>query len=102
MFLEQMMICTNLPEDYELLDRIGEGAFGLVHRAIEIDTDDYYAIKTIQKSHLERKEVRDMMFNEIDICRHIDHDNVINLHRLYEDETSVHLVLDLVKGQTLT
>jgi hypothetical protein len=43
-----------------------------------------------------------MIFNEIDIGRHIDHDNVINLHRLYEDETSVHLVIDLVKGVTLS
>jgi hypothetical protein len=37
-FLEQIMICTDLHADYELLDRIGEGSFGTVHRAIEVDT----------------------------------------------------------------
>jgi serine/threonine protein kinase len=81
------MICTHLGEDYMLLDLIGEGSFGTVYRASEMATRDLYAVKTIQKAHLNRNEVRTMVFNEIDIGRNIDHENVINMHRLYEEET---------------
>jgi serine/threonine protein kinase len=37
-----------------------------------------------------------MIFNEIDIGRNIDHENVINMHRMYEAPDAIHLVLDLV------
>jgi calcium-dependent protein kinase len=42
-----------------------------------------------------------MLLNEINILRQIDHPNIVKMHRLYEDEETVSLVLDLITGQTL-
>jgi len=48
------------------------------------------------------QEFLGLILNEINIMRALDHLNVIKLHQVYETDHCVHLILDYVKGQTLT
>lgn len=41
------------------------------------------------------------MWNEIDIMRALDHDNVIKLYEVYETDKSLYLVLELIQGKSL-
>jgi len=41
------------------------------------------------------------MFNEIDIMRALDHDNIIKLHEVHESERSIYLIMELIQGKPL-
>jgi len=41
------------------------------------------------------------MFNEVEIMRALDHENILKLFEVYETEKSIYLVLELVQGRTL-
>jgi carbon catabolite-derepressing protein kinase len=41
------------------------------------------------------------LLNEIDVMRSLHHDSIIRLHRVYEDEHQVHLVMDYAAGKEL-
>jgi len=41
------------------------------------------------------------MFNEVEIMRALDHENILKLYEVYETEKSIYLVLELVQGRTL-
>ena len=41
------------------------------------------------------------MWNEIEIMRAMDHENVIKLYEAYETEKSIYLVLELIQGKSV-
>lgn len=41
------------------------------------------------------------LWKEIEIMRMLNHENIIKLHEVYEDEKKVYLILDLLEGGEL-
>lgn len=54
-----------------------------------------FAVKTILKIKVNRVE---NLRREIAIMRRVNHPNIIKLHDVYEDDTFIHLVMDLCTG----
>ena len=44
---------------------------------------------------------QESIMNEINIMRNLNHQNVINLHRIYDNPNYLFLVIDLAKGGNL-
>lgn len=44
-------------ERYELVEKMGDGAFSIVYKAIDLQTNDYVAIKVIHKQDLSSSQV---------------------------------------------
>lgn len=82
---------------YELGDELGRGAFSVVKRGKHKATGTMYAVKIIQKKFV-RLEVLE---REITIMQKVSHPHVLSLKEVYEDATTVTLVLDLVTGGEL-
>ncbi len=40
-------------DNYEILELIGEGTFGEVHRAVKVDTGEVFALKKVRTRNLE-------------------------------------------------
>jgi serine/threonine protein kinase len=95
------MISTELTEDYLLKEELGEGSFSKVYRAVNLEDLNEFAVKTIPKEKVENDLVLSMIVNEIDTMRRVRHPNIVNMHALYEDNDNLHLVLDLIVGETL-
>lgn len=77
---------------YDILEEIGTGAFGVVHRCRERSTGNIFAAKFIPVSHAVEK---DLIRREIDIMNQLHHQKLINLHDAFEDDDEMVLILEL-------
>ena len=62
--------------DYEKLEKLGEGTFGVVHKARHIETGEVVALKRMRLEG-EVDGVPATALREISILRELKHDNVI-------------------------
>jgi len=89
---------------YEFIKVLGSGQYGKAHSARNLETGEVFAVKTINKSRFrfsDRKYQFDAMRNEIAITRALQHPNIITLFEVYENETDLHLVMELCQGGEL-
>ena len=91
---------VNVEEMYHIDPRIiGSGQHGSVRRCVERSTGEYYAIKSKRKDDpcvSPRGIVR-----EVELLRCTNHENIIRLFDVFEDDEYVHLVTDLCVGGEL-
>ena len=65
---------------YELIDKLGEGASGMVFSCLNSDDDTAYAIKIIHAEGIHDPSVFHRFLREIRALKAVDHPNIINLH----------------------
>eukprot|EP01084_Bolivina_argentea_P026346 48986_1 len=97
-------------DDYVLCDPLGEpGTFGMAFSCYKRDDENktLHAVKQINKAkfyHIERSarlQILQNMKNEIEVMRSLDHDNIVQLHEVYEDRNYIYLVMDYLSGGEL-
>ena len=89
---------TNINNDYSISERIlGKGATGIVREAQD-KNGKKYAIKTVWKSDIEQNEC---FKKEIDITLELNHETIVKCIDIYEDNSSIHLVLEEITGGDL-
>lgn len=79
--------------DYIIGPRIGSGSFAVVWRSKHRVLGTEFAIKEIDKKHL-----NDNLKKEISILRNISHPNIIRLYEAIETEERIFLVLEYCDG----
>lgn len=93
-------------ENYQLLDKIGQGGFGQVYRATQVNTGQTVAIKFLslnsdfdeekRRRHIER------FHRETELCSRLQHPNIVRLLDKGEcDEDLVYAVFEYVEGVSL-
>eukprot|EP00253_Pinus_taeda_P018552 PITA_18552 len=86
-----------IEQDYDLGLELGRGRFGLVRMCKSKATGEELACKTLPK----KTELN--VYKEIEIMQHLSgHPKVVTLQAVYEDEKSLHLVMELCSGGRLT
>ncbi|PSN48991.1 hypothetical protein C0J52_03867 [Blattella germanica] len=89
---------TSVYDLYDILEEIGTGAFGVVHRCRERKTGNIFAAKFIPVSHAMEKE---LIRKEIDIMNQLHHPKLINLHDAFEDDDEMVLIFEFLSGGEL-
>lgn len=90
---------TDFFEDYDIYPTIlGTGGYGTVRECLHRATGEKYAVKTIDKSKVERL---DHIQREIALLSSIDHHGVMKMVDYYEDEDYVHIVTEKYTGGDL-
>ncbi|EAS01119.2 Serine/Threonine kinase domain protein (macronuclear) [Tetrahymena thermophila SB210] len=79
---------------------LGSGAFGKVVQAREIKTKKEYAVKIIAKNNVSNGEI-DRLRKEAKILSQLDHKNIVKFERVFESETRIFIVMELLLGGTL-
>ncbi|XP_039142595.1 calcium-dependent protein kinase 33-like isoform X1 [Dioscorea cayenensis subsp. rotundata] len=98
--LEKPMVDVN---SFFILEKeLGRGQFGVTYLCTERSTKHKYACKSVSKQKLVSKsDVQDMR-REIMILQHLTgQPNIVEFKGAYEDENSVHLVMELCEGGEL-
>lgn len=114
---EKMPVYEGL-EDYRLLEKMGDGAFSNVYKALEKKTGRKVAVKVVRKyelnssqngnKHLNEKfkkrprvTERANILKEVQIMRGIDHPGIVKLLSFFESDEHYFLILELMQGGEL-
>ena len=76
---------------------LGKGATGIVREGSN-SKGEKFAVKTVWKADVEQNEC---FKREIEITLNLNHDNVVKCVEIYEDISSINLVLELINGGDL-
>lgn len=79
---------------------LGKGQTGLVKLGTHCNTGETVAIKIINRTRLSQSVITKVE-REIAIMKLIEHENVLSLHDVYENEKFLYLVMDCVSGGEL-
>jgi len=105
----------DLSAQYDIKEALGKGSFGVVHRAISRETGESFAVKTLAKSRPTwtggmdggmREATNSTYLLKIQAevnfnARLSDLEEAVRLTKAFEDDTHVHLVMDLCTGGSL-
>jgi ribosomal protein S27E len=85
---------------FELVSRLGVGAFGTVWKARDTELDRTVAIKIPRRGQLSAGEVEQFM-REARSAAQLSHPNIVPVHEVGRDGDAVYIVSDLVRGVSL-
>ena len=91
------MKTNNLFDDYEIKEKLGEGAFGCVYKAYHKKSNMFRAVKAIKRKHVDEITFN----NEISILKSLDHPNIIRLFECYYDSSFYYMVEEYCSGGDL-
>jgi serine/threonine protein kinase len=98
----RLSILEEVRQDYDFADKIGEGSYAFVCKAIDNETGQVVAVKRISKEKISRSfQGVKVLGNEISCMRLLNHPNILKLERVYEDTEFVYLVLEFAEGGDL-
>ena len=89
------------PSHYEILEPIGKGGMGEVHRARDGKLGRDVAIKVLPEEFAENKERLARFKREAKVLASLNHPGIASIYGLEESEGTHYLVLELVPGETL-
>uniref|UniRef100_A0A8B9RFQ4 Serine/threonine-protein kinase Sgk1 n=1 Tax=Astyanax mexicanus TaxID=7994 RepID=A0A8B9RFQ4_ASTMX len=90
------------PCDFDYLKIIGKGSFGKVLLARHKETEQYYAVKVLQKKIiLKKKEQKHIMAERSVLMKNIKHPFLVGLHYSFQTTDKLYFVLDYVNGGEL-
>jgi serine/threonine protein kinase len=69
----------SLFDEYEIKEKLGEGAYGCVYKVQQKTTGFIRAVKAIKRKHIDTTAFG----NEIEILKTVDHPNIIKLYDCY-------------------
>jgi NIMA (never in mitosis gene a)-related kinase len=73
--------------EFQILNRLGEGSYSIVYKAIRFSDGLTYALKIVKISVLKDKEQQNAL-NEVRILASINHENVISYKEAFFDKPS--------------
>ncbi|MBK5108838.1 MAG: serine/threonine-protein kinase PknK, partial [Anaerolineales bacterium] len=87
---------------YQLLDLIGEGAFGVVYRAHQEFIDREVAVKIILPNYANQPDFIRRFDAEAQLVAQLEHLHIVPLYDYWRDPQGAYLVMRLMKGGSLS
>ncbi|MCP9262897.1 hypothetical protein DINM_006148 [Dirofilaria immitis] len=88
--------------DFEIGRPLGQGKFGNVYLAREIESKFVVALKVVYKTHLGPNNLKRQLQREIEIQYHLRHPNILRLYGYFHDKDRVYLVLEFAPREMKT
>lgn len=86
---------------YELGRTLGEGNFGKVKFAQNVDSGLPFAVKILEKNRIIHLKITDQIKREIATLKLLKHPNVVRLHEVLASKSKIYMVLEYVTGGEL-
>ncbi|KAI8873995.1 Pkinase-domain-containing protein [Ramicandelaber brevisporus] len=84
-----------MADDYTRIEKIGEGTYGVVSKAIKKSTGEVVAIKKI-KLESDDEGVPSTSIREISLLRELKHENIVRLMDIISAESKLYLVFEFL------
>jgi serine/threonine protein kinase len=88
-------------EQYEVLEKLGEGGMGVVYKARDTRLDRFVALKVLPASLAGSPEARERFCGEARAIAALNHPPIETLYEIRESEGAPVLVLEYLPGGTL-
>jgi serine/threonine protein kinase len=88
-------------EFYRVGKALGKGAFGKVNLAVHKLTQQFCALKSINKQCFKDESQRKKVMHEVLLLRRVKHLNIVRLFEYFETEKHILIVIELCKGGDL-
>ena len=86
------------PSDFELLNVVGQGAFGKVFQVRLEHTEEIYAMKVLKKSRILEKDHIDYMRVEREILTSVKHPFIVTLYNTFQTSSKLYMVMEFING----
>jgi WD40 repeat protein/tRNA A-37 threonylcarbamoyl transferase component Bud32 len=86
---------------FELLERVGQGAFGTVYKARDPELDRVVAVKVPRAGNLDQGQELDRFLREARSVAQLRHPSIVPVHEVGQQNGLPYLVSDFVDGVTL-
>ena len=88
-------------DNYVTKEKLGEGSFGKVCRCFHKISNMERAVKFIKKKQIDDPKEVQRFQGEVNILEQMDHQNIVKLYEVYEDENHFYLIMDILNGGEL-
>lgn len=82
-------------DNYDKLEKIGEGTYGVVYKCMELSSKEIVAVKKI-RMEMEDEGIPATAIREISILKELNHPNIVNLREILMDDSRLYLVFEFV------
>ncbi len=86
---------------FELISQLGAGSFGTVWEARDTTLDRRVAVKIPRKGQLDTLQAEQFL-REARATAQLSHPNIVSVHEVGQEDGTVYIVSDLVRGMTLS
>lgn len=87
---------------YQLMDKLGQGGFGAVYRAVDVALDREVAVKLLNLANEKQDEMVARFKTEARVASSFEHQNILRVYDFGQDEDGrCFLVSELLKGVSL-
>ncbi|MCB0034069.1 MAG: protein kinase [Anaerolineales bacterium] len=86
---------------YELKEKIGEGAYGAIHRAVQPSVKREVAVKVIRRRYADDPEFIRRFDTEAQIVARLEHPYIVPLYDYWRDPQGAYLVMRYMRGGSL-
>eukprot|EP00826_Nyctotherus_ovalis_P004908 TRINITY_DN1108_c0_g1_i4.p1 TRINITY_DN1108_c0_g1~~TRINITY_DN1108_c0_g1_i4.p1 ORF type:complete len:484 (+),score=164.29 TRINITY_DN1108_c0_g1_i4:98-1549(+) len=87
--------------DYKFGERVGKGAYAVVKEGLHISTNTPVAIKIYDKLKFSEPRRKKRLEQEMAILKKLDHRNIVKFFDYFQSAKHLHVVMEMVKGQSL-
>nr|CRX79036.1 hypothetical protein ls5930a1_00081 [Leucosporidium scottii] len=85
---------------YKLGEKLGQGSFGSVYRALNWTTGETVAVKQIGLANIPKSDLPDIM-SEIDLLKNLNHPNIVQYRGYSANSTHLYIVLEYCENGSL-
>ncbi len=86
---------------YRIVGELGRGGMGVVYEAEDLKLRRRVAIKVLPERLTAEPAVRKRFLREARIAAQLSHPNIATVHEIDDDEGTVFIVMEMVRGETL-
>ncbi|EGR27973.1 protein kinase domain protein [Ichthyophthirius multifiliis] len=88
-------------EDLRILQKLGVGQFGSVYLVKNIQNNQIFALKIIQKHYIVQINLENHMIEEKKVMQMINHNNLVVYIKSFNDQYFIYFLLEYIHGQEL-
>jgi len=82
--------------NYQKVEKVGEGTYGIVYKAIDKSTNGEVAIKSIRFQH-EDEGIPSTAIREISLLKTLKHENIVPLREIIYKDEKLYLIFDYLE-----
>lgn len=92
---------TVISGKYRIVEELGHGGMGIVHKAEDIKLKRFVALKFLPPPLMDSSELKERFLVEAQAAAALNHPNICVIHEVGEDEARPYIAMEFVDGETL-